>query len=152
MDPLSILSLAGNIVQFVDFGHKLLSDSRQLYKSSTGTLETHVQLELVTSDLQALILKLRQTKLLTDSAAPLPKQQTHKDLEDLCDEAEKVAQELITRLNSLKSKDGKPRKWESVQLAVKMAWKEEELNRLKNRLSEFRAVLETRLVFSVSTL
>lgn len=36
MDPLSALSLAGTIVQFVDFSCKLISQTRKAYKSTTG--------------------------------------------------------------------------------------------------------------------
>jgi hypothetical protein len=61
MDPLSALSLAGNIVQFVDFGLKLLSGAVELYKSPSGTLAAHHELELVTTDLSALVIKLRQS-------------------------------------------------------------------------------------------
>jgi hypothetical protein len=60
MDPLSALSLAGTIIQFADFGSKLLSESLQLYKSSRGTLDANEQLELVTADLQSVIAKLRR--------------------------------------------------------------------------------------------
>jgi hypothetical protein len=38
VDPLTALSLAGTIVQFVDFWSKLLLSGRELYKSGTGSL------------------------------------------------------------------------------------------------------------------
>ncbi len=38
MDPFSALSLAGNIIQFIDFGGCLLGSARQLYKSPVGSL------------------------------------------------------------------------------------------------------------------
>jgi hypothetical protein len=61
MDPLTVISLVGNIVQFVDFGGKLLSNAIELYRSPVGKLAGHHQLELVTTDLHALITKLRQS-------------------------------------------------------------------------------------------
>lgn len=36
MDPFSALSLADNIVQFVDFSRQLVSQTRQVYNSATG--------------------------------------------------------------------------------------------------------------------
>jgi hypothetical protein len=36
MDPLSTLSLASNIVQFVDFSCRLISETRKVYNSATG--------------------------------------------------------------------------------------------------------------------
>jgi hypothetical protein len=59
MDPLAALSLAGTIVQFVDFGSKLLATGRELYKSTNGSLTVNDEIELVTSDLLAITLKLR---------------------------------------------------------------------------------------------
>ncbi len=60
MDPLTALSLAGTIVQFVDFGCKLLAKGRELYKSSTGVLTVNEELELTTTDLRALIEKMQK--------------------------------------------------------------------------------------------
>jgi hypothetical protein len=57
MDPLTALSLAGTIVQFVDFGSRLFTDSREFYKSTTGTLKANEVLELIISDLRALVVK-----------------------------------------------------------------------------------------------
>jgi hypothetical protein len=59
MDALSALSLAGNIIQFIDFGSRLLSNARELYKSSVGSLATHDEIVLITTDLKTLIKKLR---------------------------------------------------------------------------------------------
>lgn len=67
MDPLTVLSLAGTIVQFVDFGRTLITDARDLYSSSAGTLTANEELELVTADLQALALKLRNSFYTADA-------------------------------------------------------------------------------------
>lgn len=37
VEPLSALSLAGTIVQFVEFALKVVSESKQGYRSVTGT-------------------------------------------------------------------------------------------------------------------
>lgn len=60
LDPLTALSVAGTIVQFVDFGTKPLSQANELYKSSVGTLKSNYELELVMTDLRGLVIKLRQ--------------------------------------------------------------------------------------------
>ena len=51
MDPISVIGLAGNIVQFVDFTWKLIDEARSLYDSSTGASEENDLLELITKDL-----------------------------------------------------------------------------------------------------
>ena len=61
MDPLPALSVAGNIIQFIDFGVRLLSKARELYKSPDGTLAVHDEITLITADLKALMKKLRQS-------------------------------------------------------------------------------------------
>ncbi|KAK7949469.1 hypothetical protein PG988_016108 [Apiospora saccharicola] len=62
MDPMSAISLAGNIIAFIDFGGKLLSNTRQLYKSKDGALSSVVDTEVVTLDLLKITQSLR-TKL-----------------------------------------------------------------------------------------
>ena len=42
MDPITAIGLAGNVVQFVDFGFKLISNGVELYRNST--LIEHAQL------------------------------------------------------------------------------------------------------------
>jgi hypothetical protein len=63
MDLLTALSLAGNIIQFVDFGTRLLSTTKALYRSSVGSLAINDELELVTSDLSILIIKLKDSSV-----------------------------------------------------------------------------------------
>jgi hypothetical protein len=67
----------------------------------------------------------------------------------LCDEAVKVAEELVNRLEKLKVKDGKLRTWHSLQHAVEAAWSRKELVDLKNQLLGLKNALETRVLFSI---
>jgi hypothetical protein len=151
MDPLSALSLAGNIVQFVDFGSKLLSGAVGLYRSPLGTLAAHHELELVTTDLSALVVKLRQS-FDQGSNIDSPDQNItiqQRSFEEICDEAVKVAEELVQRLDKLKVKDGKLRKWRSVQHAVGTAWSQKEREGLGKRLLSLKEALETRVLFAI---
>jgi hypothetical protein len=52
LDPFTALSLAGNIIQFVDLGRSILVKSLEIYRS--GSTEASRQLEIVTKDLKAL--------------------------------------------------------------------------------------------------
>ena len=54
LESLAALSLAGNIVQFIDFGCRLFSKSRELYASSDGVLAENVELENIANSLNAL--------------------------------------------------------------------------------------------------
>ena len=108
MDPLTALSVAGTIVQFVDFGTKLLTHATELYQSSRGTLRSNDEIELVTTDLRGLITKLRQPchseRDIELSSDDVLQQAT---FQKLCDEATKLAEELVERLDKLKVKNGK---------------------------------------------
>jgi len=149
MDPLTVVSLVGNIVQFVDFSGKLLSNAVELYRSPVGTLAAHHELELVTNDLQALISKLRQSFHSGDGPPSEENVSRRRSFEILCDEAVKVAEQIVNRLEKLKVKDGKLRKWHSLQNAVDTAWSRKEIVDLKNQLQGLKDALETRVLFSI---
>ncbi|KAJ5547388.1 hypothetical protein N7494_004973 [Penicillium frequentans] len=51
LDPLAALSIATSVIQFVDFGAKLLSKSREIYKSADGVLADHAEQVAVASKL-----------------------------------------------------------------------------------------------------
>jgi hypothetical protein len=153
MDPLSALSLAGTIVQLVDFGGKLLSDTVQLYKSSCGKLDANQQLQLITGDLQSVIAKLQATPDTASGNAfgrpieAIPQQED--SLRKICDEASIIAEELLRKLQSLTVKDGKHRVLESLKIAIRSAWSKEEISSLKQRLALFKESLHSRLMLSI---
>jgi hypothetical protein len=153
MDPLTALSLAGTVVQFVDFGSRLLSDCRELYKSKTGTLTAYEVLELVTLDLRALVRKLQES--FPPAGSHLLNHLVDNHLEKpgsfrrICDKAAEVAEELLSRLGRLKVKSDEKRKWKSFEQALKGLWSNDELMRLSECLQVLRKDLETQIVFSL---
>ena len=54
LESIAALNLAGNIIQFIDFGCRLFSKSRELYKSSDGVLAEDVELEIIANSLKTL--------------------------------------------------------------------------------------------------
>jgi hypothetical protein len=143
MDPLTALSVAGTIIQFVDFGNKLLKHSIQLYKSSRGSLKANEELELITGDLQCVISKLRDASVSSPAGSVIGQNSSRSNFVEICDEAAKIAAELLERLNGLKVKDGKHRTWESIKAAVKAAWSKEEIQALEKRLSLLKESLRS---------
>ncbi|KAH0538897.1 hypothetical protein FGG08_004553 [Glutinoglossum americanum] len=138
MDPLTSLSVAGAIVQFVDFGCRLLAEGRELYRSTTGVLTANEELELATTDLRALVNKLRHS--FTGPSSEVSQCFTKEDQEHrryfdtICDEAVKVAEELIRRLDKLKLRGSGSREWKSFRLLIKGAWSRNEVASLTRRL------------------
>lgn len=128
MDPITALSLAGNVIQFVDFGTRLLSRAGGLYKSSTGSLAIRDEIELITTDLQVFITKLRNSFSIRASTnlQTLVHGDTLASFEKICDEAAKIAEELKEKLASLRT-GGKLGKFRSLRQAVKTIWSEEEV-------------------------
>ena len=52
MDPLTAIGLASSIVQFVDYGTKLIGGAREIYHSTTGTTAQNETLELVATEMK----------------------------------------------------------------------------------------------------
>jgi hypothetical protein len=150
MDPLSALSLAGTIVQFVDFGCKLFTEGRELYKSSTGQLSANEETEMVIIDLQRLMEKLRQPPT-TGLAGPCTEDEhvQQKSCEKICDRAISIAEEIISRLEKLMVKGSTHRMLKSIQKVVKSAWSRAEISGLMARIQGLKATLETQVLFSI---
>ena len=48
-DPISIIGLAAKILQFVEFGSRLLLESRTIYQSYGAALDANAEIEIVTA-------------------------------------------------------------------------------------------------------
>jgi hypothetical protein len=123
MDPLTAFSLAGTIIQFVDYGTKILRGSKGLYDSASGASVVNDEIETRTKDLLDLVIKLRRPLSLESTSADYA---TYTALRELCNGCRKVADELIARLQRLK-----------------------DIDMLCKRLSEFRRSLDTHILSSL---
>jgi hypothetical protein len=150
MDPLTAISLAGNIIQFVEFGTQLLGRAGRLYTSTAGSLAVYDELELATTDLRALVSRLRDSP--SSSASGQEDEVTWLNLKRICDEAASVADEFIRKLGGLKLRKGKFQKLRSLHEAVKTFWSEKEITALSKRLSSFQDALETHVLFSIRSI
>jgi len=112
-------------------------------------LEVNLQLELMTSDLRTFVVKLQQPP--SKFFGPLTQEDIKNDKEfaNLCEQAGNVAEELINHLDSLKRDGRKHKIWKSLQLAVRSAWKQDQVEVLKKRLSAFKEALQNRLILSI---
>jgi len=54
MDPLSALSISAAVIQFVEFGHGLITNTLKIYKSASGDESNHVELSIMSKDLSTL--------------------------------------------------------------------------------------------------
>lgn len=154
MDPLSALSLAGNIIQFVDFGTRLFAEGQELYKSEAGRLKADEELELVINDLSALVRKIQ--KAVPPNAPDMSQAISDEDkeqlttFENICHETVKVAKEILTKLGKLKVEGTKgKRKWQVFHQIILRTWTKDEVDGLLKRLSTLETALEMRIIFSI---
>lgn len=152
MDPLSALSVATSVIQFVDFGCKLVSQTRQIYKSVDGTLSDRVIVEVLAVDLESLSLNLQNSLRENQPVNAEGQQETSvhdRALDDLCRRCHGISKELIAKLNNLKVQGStKHRNWESFKKALRAMWGKEELDSLATQLNELRSEIEFRVLLS----
>ncbi|KAE9381924.1 hypothetical protein N431DRAFT_539452 [Stipitochalara longipes BDJ] len=147
LDPMTALSLAGNIVQFVDFSTKLIVKGHELYTSCDGASVGNAELEVIAKDLQELNERLKPsqteqagTTRLTDSDIALCK---------LSEQCSRVAGELISALEKLKVQGTANRRWKSFRQALKWLMKKEEVEAIAQRLQTFRNELDLHILVSM---
>jgi hypothetical protein len=147
LDPLTALSLAGTIVQFVDFSTKVLSRTIRLYKSVHGALDSQDELELITSDLIQIVNQIPRSLSLGSSQSATDEEVA---LQKLCKASFDIADELLARLKELKVPSGhKHKMWKSFHEALKSVWKEEDMKSMVKRLSAVREEIQMRIILGL---
>jgi hypothetical protein len=139
LDPIAALGVAGNIVQFIDFGLKATSKAREIHRSANGALEENDDLEVVIEDIAAV----------TKKFETLDNAQTGNDgLDTLCELCGKTAHELLTALKGLKTSGQKSRA-KSARKALKAMWGKERVEEMKTRLEGYRNELQFHILVSL---
>lgn len=138
MDPLTALSLASSIVQFVDFGSELVDKGYRRYKSADGSLVEDVNTETAVHHLVYLVSKLQHPSELNDAE---PGQVEDQAFRALCTKCQLIGEELLSCLKSARV-EGKHRKWQSFRQALRSVSTEEKLNKFEARLSAVKDELE----------
>lgn len=161
MEALVALSLAGTIVQFIDFGTKILSRGHELYKAKNGQLAAHYELQIMISDLHNVVLRIRnsatprESQLSTALAHPegvdsIPSSAIHR----VCEEAIKVAEAILLKLEALKlDPELKESKLETFAHVCGRLWSTEkekgEVDRLVARLDSLKDAINREVLAAV---
>lgn len=133
MAEIAALGLAGNIVQFVDFGIKLFREGRELYRSAEGASTEAIELESITRAIRRYAQGLH---------ARTPVKSTAKgDLADITHQCEALADELLALLEELKVGDTQHRRWDSLKAAATSIGKKTTMVHLEQRLSRLQALM-----------
>ena len=153
MDPISALSVAAAVVQFIQFGCSLASKASRIYKSVEGVLPEQIECENATERLVNLSEKIRSSmpevqapplgSILADTRA----------LRDICRGCIEVSTELQSILRKLRlegnTESRTRRKWDSFQEALRSIWSLHDIERLKTKLANFRAELQIHLILNI---
>ncbi|KAK4552316.1 hypothetical protein LTR86_010487 [Recurvomyces mirabilis] len=146
MDPLTGVSLAGTIIQFLDFGAKVVSTSVEIGRSKSGATATHEDLHAATIDLKLILDHLKNSieqksihhSLTADDYAELR----------LAKQCHVVAVELRDLLKRLNNSD-KHSKWQSLYHGLLVVCKKEQVAQLECRLGQLRQELVLRVLVSI---
>lgn len=147
LDPMTALSLAGNIIQFVDFSTKLVAKGHELYNSADGASVGNAELEAIAKDLQELHERLRSSQADPSSTIQVPDSEIA--LRKLSDQCSGVAEELVDTLEKLKVQGTANRRWKSFRQALKGLMKKEEVDAMAKRLQDFGEELNLHILVSM---
>lgn len=143
LDPLSALSLAGNVAQILDFICTIVSEARQISSSTQGASAGNIDLQNITQDLHSLLISLEA------SERSVKGQQSANDtqIRELAMSAKDAVSVLLNALQSLQVRGaGIRRKVHSVRQALRTVWKEKQINNLEKRLESYRSQISLRIV------
>jgi UDP-glucose 4-epimerase len=141
MEPLSALAVACAVIQFVDFGSKVVGTGLEVYKSADGAPEDVIEVEALASHAEQLSKKLassRQIQILNTGA------RDEANLRELANRSEKLANEIVTILARIR---GQPHHtWSAVRTAVQLKWNESKIKNLQARLDAVKSEIWLQLL------
>lgn len=127
MDPISALSLSAAILQFMDFGSKIIVTTYKTYRSIDGTTQENLDLAELTTTLHEF-----QTRLAAPRISSKGHDADQKALEELATKCRNIAAELLHLLDDLKVKvkeRGFRHTWEGLRQGCRTVWKKEKVAR-----------------------
>lgn len=133
MEAFAALGLAANVLAFVDFSWKLVSETRQIYKSVDGAPEECRFLYTIVDDI-------RGHNIFLAAVAS-----TNPTLQDIINNSRKIASDLleVTEMLAVSEKT----KWGSFTLALKTAWRQDRINTLSSRLERLQKRITDHVLF-----
>ncbi|KAF4948223.1 hypothetical protein FSARC_13789 [Fusarium sarcochroum] len=148
MDPLSILSIAAGVVQFVDFGTRVLSEAKEAYSSSVGRTLQNADLSATVDNFSTLSSVLEdKSKLLTNA----PAGSSHEVFVRLCSECKDVIRQLENAISKhqVTGDHGFDRAVSSLVVVIKGIWSAGEIDHMKQRLERIRGEINTALLIFI---
>jgi hypothetical protein len=135
MDPVTAVGFAANILNFIDYSHKVVTGTVEVFKSGSTSKNVHVS-EII-GDLKDAAEQMRKW--------PPGKSGHEKALHQLSAPCQELAQRLINLLARLSTTPGKS-KWMSVRVVLRSMRKDGEIEELEKTLDKYRSQILLRLI------
>ncbi|KAJ0134280.1 hypothetical protein HZ326_22665 [Fusarium oxysporum f. sp. albedinis] len=169
MDPLSALGVAAAVVQFVDFGQRLLSETWHIYRDATGQDIELRELSTVSRDLTQVAQAARDA-IAQQEASQSVSQHADTWLLDVCRECDIISREIENILPQIdpsfkiqlesgnrtgivsflkKDDDGKLSIGDAFRKALKSLWKGREVEDLKTHFNKIHQQMMTATTMSI---
>jgi len=134
MDPITAVGFAASILNFVDFAHKVVTGTIEVFKSGRTSKNAHVS--EVINDLKD------ATNDLT--RVPPGRSEQQKALYQLSASCQELGKELTTLLERLSTTPGQS-KWTSIRVALRSMRKEGKVAEMESTLDRYRSQTLLRL-------
>ncbi|PVH83511.1 hypothetical protein DL98DRAFT_615812, partial [Cadophora sp. DSE1049] len=144
LEPLTAFSLAGTVVQFVDFSCKIFSTAKELSQSKNGTSEEIYNHEVITRDLLGMSEKL-ETSVQEDFVEGVSYGGSDQALKKLCEGCQSLSKTMLKRLEKLKIQDGAGKRT-TLKQAVKTMWSQKEIGQIAAQLATYQRQMETHVL------
>jgi hypothetical protein len=146
MDPLTALSLASAVVQFVDFGIKVFSKGNEIHQSATGSSVENTEINDNTETLHTLLQNIQDSQPNIPSGTKLPSEQ--ESLNRLVWSCRNLGNRLLD-LTEKTSAGPNAGRWKSVGAAVSAVWSAKDIMETARRLDRYRDQLNFNIVVSL---
>ncbi|KAK6373655.1 hypothetical protein LTS17_008148 [Exophiala oligosperma] len=147
LDPVSALGTAAAIIQFLDFGGRLLSKQREIAQSTRGTLIEHEELVAVTRRLDELNGQIQQRGISFENTTKTT--QADLALMKVSEECKNLAAEFRQVLEGLSGRPGQS-SYKSFRQAFKIVWHKDGIETMQRRLDQQRSQLILHIVVVIS--
>ena len=143
ISPVDALSLAAAVLQFVEFGSKLVVEGYGMYKSKKGATEQNLHIESVAAELNSIC---EELSLIPDPE-PTNANSNVTAIVELANNSQSLARELLDLLDELKEKSTGPfRTWETIRKSIKNSNASNRISALQKKLSQIKKELDLRLL------
>jgi len=139
LSPLEALSVASAIIQIVDFGCKLISQTQEIYRSASGATKDNVTSNEIAEDINALYEDLTRKSQTFQRSSP-----DDIALGNLVDSCEQEAKALLHLLGNLQVPPDATQ-WKSFKAAFRSARKKGKVKDIETRLLKIQKQIDSRL-------